>query len=281
MGPVAHHMGQQCKPNAFAVVSRIHIKLLEPCVRVGSNTGDDAIGFCHNDRAFGQHPVGDEPKVFFRCVDDGHAGHGGARRRKGAPDGSRIVGSRGSDDDLRHGMICRKPVTWVKLLDMTNADHIDIIAPDEALLSDAHDLLHQQWGDSVVSLGRMVDPFTLPVRVAVSGDEFAGVAAYLIEGDELEVVALAATGAVRGTGRALMLDLFEMARNIGVRRVHLVTTNDNLRAIGFYQVIGMTIARVGINAIVEARKLKPEIPLTGEKGIPIRDEIEFEYLIKD
>lgn len=163
---------------------------------------------------------------------------------------------------------------------MTTADHIDIRDPDEALLRDAHGLVRQQWGDSVVSLGRKVDPFTLPVRVAVAGDEFAGVAAYLIESDELEVVALAATGAVRGTGRALMLDLFEMARNRGLRRVHLVTTNDNLRAIGFYQVIGMTIARVGINAIAEARKLKPEIPLTGEKGIPIRDEIEFEYLIK-
>lgn len=171
-------------------------------------------------------------------------------------------------------------MSWVKLLGMTNADHIAIQDPDEALLRDAHGLLRRQWGDSVVSLGRKVDPFTLPVRVAVSGDEFAGVAAYLIEGDELEVVAVAATGTVRGTGRALMLDLFEMARTMGARRVHLVTTNDNLRAIGFYQVIGMTIARVGINAIAEARKLKPEIPLTGEKGIPIRDEIEFEFLIK-
>ena len=62
--------------------------------------------------------------------------------------------------------------------------------------------------------------------------------------------------------------------------MRLITTNDNVGAIGFYQVIGMTIARVGINAMEEARKLKPDIPLTGEKGIPIRDEIEFEYLIK-
>jgi GNAT superfamily N-acetyltransferase len=109
----------------------------------------------------------------------------------------------------------------------------------------------------------------------------AGVATYLIEDDEFEVVALAATGEVRGTGHALMMDLLDMARQAGVRRMRLVTTNDNLRAIGFYQIIGMTIARVGINAVEQARKLKPDIPRTGENGIPIRDEIEFEYLIKD
>lgn len=157
---------------------------------------------------------------------------------------------------------------------------IDVVDPDQGQLTAAHGLIRQQWGDSVVSLGRAVDPFDLPARVAVSGDDFAGVAAYLIEDDELEVVALAATGAVRGAGRALMTDMFDVARRAGVRRVRLITTNDNVGAIGFYQVIGMTIARVGINAIEEARKLKPDIPLTGEKGIPIRDEIEFEYLIK-
>jgi len=30
-------------------------------------------------------------------------------------------------------------------------------------------------------------------------------------------------------------------------------------------------------AIAESRKLKPEIPGTGHDGIPIRDEIEFEW----
>ncbi len=163
---------------------------------------------------------------------------------------------------------------------MTRSPDIRIADPDDALLAQAHDLLRQHWGDSVVSLGRAVDPYTLPVRVALAGDDFAGCAAYLIEDDELEVVALAATGAVRGAGRALMADMFDVARGVGLRRVKLVTTNDNLRAIGFYQIIGMRIARVGINAIDVARRLKPQIPMTGENGIPIRDEIEFEYLTR-
>lgn len=157
---------------------------------------------------------------------------------------------------------------------------IDIVVMDDTTREAAHALMRAQWGDRVVSLGRVVDPFDIPARVAMSGGVFAGVAAYLIEADELEVVALASTGAVSGVGRALMDEMVSVARQAGLRRVRLITTNDNLQAIGFYQIIGMTIARVGVNAMEEARKLKPEIPLTGNQGIPIRDEIEFEYLIE-
>ena len=139
--------------------------------------------------------------------------------------------------------------------------------------------MRQVWGDRVVSLGRLVDPFDIPACVALSDGVFAGVAAYLIEADELEVVALASTGAVSGVGRALMAEMVNVARQADLRRVHLITTNDNLQAIGFYQIIGMTIALVGVNAIAQARKLKPEIPLTGHQGIAIRDEIEFEILL--
>ena len=35
------------------------------------------------------------------------------------------------------------------------------------------------------------------------------------------------------------------------------------------------------NAIRESRKLKPEIPQYGNDGIPIKHEIEFEYILKD
>lgn len=156
---------------------------------------------------------------------------------------------------------------------------IDVVALDDATRKAAHDLMRQQWGDRVVSLGRLVDPFEVPACVALSDGDFAGVAAYLIDADELEVVALASTGAVSGVGRALMAEMVAVARRAGLRRVHLITTNDNLQAIGFYQIIGMTIARVGVNAMEEARKLKPEIPMVGNKGIPIRDEIEFEILL--
>ncbi len=151
------------------------------------------------------------------------------------------------------------------------------LSPEDRPFSDA--LLRAQWGDSVVSLGRVHDPFALPGFIAWAGGERVGMATYAIDDGELEVVTLASTGAARGVGRALMETLFAHARAEACSRVWLVTTNDNLRAMGFYQVIGMTIAAVRPGAITEARRtLKPEIPELGNDGIPIRDEIEFEMV---
>jgi RimJ/RimL family protein N-acetyltransferase len=62
----------------------------------------------------------------------------------------------------------------------------------------------------------------------------------------------------------------------GVRRLWAVTTNDNIGALAFYQKIGFRITAVYPGAFDSARKLKPELPLTGYGGIPLNDEIELE-----
>jgi catechol 2,3-dioxygenase-like lactoylglutathione lyase family enzyme len=56
----------------------------------------------------------------------------------------------------------------------------------------------------------------------------------------------------------------------------LITTNDNLPALGFYQRRGLAIAAVYPNALEASRRLKPSISLVGLGGIPLRDEIELE-----
>jgi hypothetical protein len=59
----------------------------------------------------------------------------------------------------------------------------------------------------------------------------------------------------------------------------LITTNDNLHAIGFYQKRGFQMAAIHRGAVNEARKLKPSIPMIGAHGIPMRDEIELEMVL--
>jgi hypothetical protein len=56
----------------------------------------------------------------------------------------------------------------------------------------------------------------------------------------------------------------------------LTTTNNNTHALRFYHKHGFVLSAVRINAIAESRKLKPQIPLLDEDGLPIRDEIELE-----
>ncbi len=68
----------------------------------------------------------------------------------------------------------------------------------------------------------------------------------------------------------------EGARAAGCRRVWLVTSNDNLPALKFYQRRGYELVAVHRRAIDAARALKPEIAPTGLYGLPVRDEIELE-----
>ena len=63
------------------------------------------------------------------------------------------------------------------------------------------------------------------------------------------------------------------------KRIVLVTTNDNINAIRFYQKRGFDMVCLYHNAMDVSRKLKPEIPLIGENGIPLRHELEFEMIL--
>ena len=134
------------------------------------------------------------------------------------------------------------------------------------------------WGaDFVVTRGRKAYAAELPAFVAVDGDgEKIGLLTYEIIGDQCEVVTLDAFTKFSGVGTALMSHVTDAARSAGCLRVWLITTNDNLDAIRFYQKRGFTIAAVHVNAIAHSRTLKPSIPLIGNHGIPIRDEVEFE-----
>lgn len=58
----------------------------------------------------------------------------------------------------------------------------------------------------------------------------------------------------------------------------MMTTNDNLEALRFYQRRGFVITGIRINAVEIARQMKPTIPEKGDFGIPIRDEIDLEFV---
>ena len=142
--------------------------------------------------------------------------------------------------------------------------------------------LTAHWGaDFVISRARKLYPAELPGFLAMDEtDEIIGFVSYEIVGDQCEVVTLDAFTQWSGIGTALMKEAERAAREAGCRRLWLITTNDNVEAIRFYQKRGLTIAAVHANALEQSRKLKPQIPMIGNFGIPIRDEIEFEMWLK-
>jgi GNAT superfamily N-acetyltransferase len=141
----------------------------------------------------------------------------------------------------------------------------------------AADFIDTRWGSSrIVVHGNLYVPSTLPGLVALRGDEKVGLLTYHLDGDACEIVTLDSVLPGQGVGSALLEAVKQVARDAGCRRLWLVTTNDNLDALRFYQKRGFVLAALHPDAVEQARRLKPEIPLVGEDGIPLRDEIELE-----
>lgn len=135
------------------------------------------------------------------------------------------------------------------------------------------------WGDPpvVARLGELIDPTGLPGFVAYLGEERAGLASYAVRGHECEIVTMRSLREGRGIGRALLGAVRTAAIEAGCRRLWLITTNNNLRALALYQRWGMDIVALHHDAVSDARRrLKPSIPERDAKGIPIAHELELE-----
>jgi N-acetylglutamate synthase-like GNAT family acetyltransferase len=138
-------------------------------------------------------------------------------------------------------------------------------------------LLRRHWGSAmIVSRGRQHDGTRLPGFVVLYRKKRAGLITYRIENDECEIVSLNSLIWNRGIGGALIEAVRVEACKAGCRRLWLITTNDNLLALRFYQKRGFILWRLHRGAIADSRKLKPEIPLLADSGIPIRDEVELQ-----
>lgn len=118
-----------------------------------------------------------------------------------------------------------------------------------------------------------------PGFIATKNGERVGLITYHTQGLECEIVSLNSLHESEGIGTELIETVKQVALQAGCTRLWLITTNDNLHALRFYQKRGFMLVAVHRNAVEQARKLKPEIPLYGNDGIPIRDEIELEMLL--
>jgi ribosomal protein S18 acetylase RimI-like enzyme len=138
--------------------------------------------------------------------------------------------------------------------------------------------IRRRWGEpGVVSRGRLRTGTELSALCATDDNGVVGVVSWLSEGASVELVTLDSERPGKGIGTLLMDAILNAIDMHPVERVWLVTTNDNIDALRFYQKRGWRLAALHAGAIAESRRLKPSIPETGAYGIPIRDEIELEY----
>ena len=137
--------------------------------------------------------------------------------------------------------------------------------------------LVEHWGsEELLAHGHIYHPEQLDGFVIEDEKEWVGLLTFFIKDHECEVVSLDSLREGHGIGTQLMDKAIQEARARGCHRLFLITSNDNLHALGFYQKRGLELVAVYRGAVNKSRKRKPSIPLVGMDGIPLRDEIELE-----
>jgi N-acetylglutamate synthase-like GNAT family acetyltransferase len=139
----------------------------------------------------------------------------------------------------------------------------------------------ERWGaPTIISHGVSYALSNLPGFIAEDQGKCVGVITYHREGQTCEIVSIDSLQPDQGIGTVLLNAVKNVAQRVGCTRLWLITTNDNLTALQFYQKRNFVLVAIHRNAVELARKRKPQIPLLGENGIPLRDEIELEMLLE-
>ncbi len=138
----------------------------------------------------------------------------------------------------------------------------------------------KHWGaELIIVRGEQFYPAECPGFAALAEGKVVGLVTYSLRSYECELLSLDSLIEGQGIGSALPENVRHIAIENGARRLWLTTTNDNLNALRFYQKRGFELVQIHRRTIDEARKIKPSIPLLGNFGVPIRDEIELELLL--
>jgi len=141
--------------------------------------------------------------------------------------------------------------------------------------------MREQWGNSfMVAHGTIYEPQMLPGFIALLHGSPVGLLTYSLQAEACEIVTLDSFKPGIGIGTQLIQAVTQAAREAGCKRLWLITTNDNLHALGFYQKRGFALAAIHRHAVDAARRLKPAIPILGNDQIPLHDEIELEIDIQ-
>jgi ribosomal protein S18 acetylase RimI-like enzyme len=135
------------------------------------------------------------------------------------------------------------------------------------------------WGsDILVARGNAYKANDLDGVLVYENGKIIGLGLYKIK-NGCEIILLETFIQNIGIGTKIIEKIKEIAKTRNCKRIWLITSNENINAIRFYQKRGFHISNIYLNAMEEARKIKPEIPKYSTNGIEIRDEIEFEINI--
>ncbi|MGE7216657.1 GNAT family N-acetyltransferase [Priestia koreensis] len=154
---------------------------------------------------------------------------------------------------------------------------LSVMKKDESDEQWIEQVLEEYWGGTtMVTRGTSHNLLQYPAWVAKRGDQPSGVLIYRMEQNECEILLLQSFDKYKGIGTQLLSTFLQSVQH-EAERIWLITSNDNLDALRFYQKRHFSLTHVNVDAITRARETKASIPLTGYYGIPIKDELQLTY----
>ena len=154
----------------------------------------------------------------------------------------------------------------------------------ERISNETRNLVNQflidNWFSTDISIrGEIIDGTKLDGFLLQEDNTIIGLVTFTFFGDICEIVSLDSKKENTGIGTALLKEIEKIAIENNCKKMRLITTNDNMRALQFYQKREYCLTKLYPNAMEEVRRVKPDVPLIGENGIPLRDEIELEKVL--
>jgi GNAT superfamily N-acetyltransferase len=143
---------------------------------------------------------------------------------------------------------------------------------------DINSFISNHWlTTKMIIRGHIIDMTQVDGIAVYEDSEIIALLTYTIRDNLCEIISLDSLLEGRGIATELIKRIISAAKEKQCSKIIVITTNDNINAMRFYQKRGFDMVRLYHNALDISRKLKPEIPFIGENDIPLRHEIEFEY----
>jgi len=140
-------------------------------------------------------------------------------------------------------------------------------------------LVQQFWGEEEqLAFGRTFIVAELPAYAAKSENIIIGFVSYVGLNDAIVIVASGILPKYQstGVGRSLVEKVEAEAKRLLKKKLLVSTSNDDLPALAFYQLLGFQIYEVKPNVIAE----KHGTVLKGIGGLPLRDELRLQKILR-
>lgn len=154
---------------------------------------------------------------------------------------------------------------------------LEIEPISEQDLETVQEIVTRMWNDAMIVVHNDVYHIAhLEGIKAVIDKHIVGCLHYQVSSPVCEILSLVSLQENQGIGSTLLAAIEAIAKALNCQKLSLITTNDNLHALGFYQRRGFRLTKLYPGQLDLSRKIKPSIPIIGEHQIPLRDEIQLE-----